>query len=76
MNIIDVDKNKKKLCKVYRELTSEERKLVNDIKDKAAEMLDLFDYIGSEGTIELAKNKLEEAVMWAVKYVVRDRPSK
>ena len=68
--------NTEKLCKVYRELSTSERKLVDDIKNQAASMLDLFDEIGSDGRIETAKTRLEEAVMWAVKYVVRDRHNK
>lgn len=66
--------------KEYRELSDDEKALLDQVKDKAQELFDLI----SEGTrvreqlsrdmptqngreMALAKTKLEEAVMWAVK---------
>ena len=64
----------------YRELSDEEKSLMENIKVKAAELYDLMDsVIRSEDTdtsegpavngreVALAKTKLEESVMWAVK---------
>lgn len=57
---------------VYRPLTTDEAQHLVNIKDKAGELLDLFnqypnDTAGRE--LALARTKLEEAVMWAVKGV-------
>ena len=70
--------NKEKLCKVYRELSKEERDLINNIKDQGAALLDLFDLsICGEGyAIDIAKSSIETGIMWAVKHVVRDMPNK
>lgn len=53
----------------YRELSESEKQSIQDIKTKGA---DLYDYISSLGTsreTSLAKTKIEEAVMWAVKAI-------
>ena len=58
---------------VYRELSEEEKKRVDDIKNKAKELYDLMESTIQENQspkarhISLAKTKLEESVMWAVK---------
>jgi hypothetical protein len=58
----------------YRELTAEENALVDSIKDTAGTLYDLI--AGDPATamdsnkaraLALAKTKLEESVMWAVK---------
>lgn len=61
--------------KEYRELSEEEKALLDSIKDKAQELWDLMD-ISVEANpsrrasqIVLAKEKLEESVMWAVKAI-------
>lgn len=64
----------------YRELSDEEKLLMERIKIKVAELYDLMDsVIRNEGTattvgpsingreVALAKTKLEESVMWTVK---------
>lgn len=53
----------------YRELTEEEKQRVLDIKTKAEELYELFDASTSPREMALAKTKLEESVMWAVKGV-------
>ena len=68
--------NKEKLCKVYRELSQEERDLVNNIKDQSAILLDLLDKCGEGYAIDTAKISIETGTMWAVKHVVRDMPNK
>ncbi len=53
----------------YRELSDAEKASMQKIKDDG---LALHEYIGSLGTsreLSIAKTKIEEAVMWAVKHV-------
>ncbi len=40
-----------------------------DIKDAGAAFLKLVDGIGPSREMSLAKTKIEEAVMWAVKHI-------
>lgn len=53
----------------YRELAQNEKDMMKDIKDKANELWDLLNVgvIKDERMEEKAKEKLEEAVMWAIK---------
>lgn len=54
----------------YRELSEQEKTTVNLLKDKAQELLNVI-LVGSTTSngreMALAKTKLEESVMWAVK---------
>lgn len=54
---------------VYRELTQEEQALVMKVKQAAATVGNLLEEAGQSREISLAKTKLEECVMWAVKGV-------
>lgn len=49
----------------YRELTEAEKDQIKAIKVKAEEMLDLVPQTNRE--FSLARTKIEEAAMWAVK---------
>jgi hypothetical protein len=58
----------------YRELNEQEKKLVADIKSKAVELMDLFESAVAKEErsdksrcVNLARTKLEESIMWAVK---------
>lgn len=51
----------------YRALTDDEKKLYDDIKQKAVELEDLFEQVGKGRYQSLAFTSLEEAVMWIVK---------
>lgn len=51
----------------YRVLTDLEKVHLQYIKDKGLEFINLIDHIGSGREYSLAKTKIEEAVMWAVK---------
>lgn len=51
---------------VYRELTEEEKNLINEIKTKAQELYDLF-----PADAVKSKDRLEESVMWAVKGITQ-----
>lgn len=68
---------------VYRELSKEEKELIAKVKEKASELYELFVLVqfpadevvpinGRSGReVALAKTKLEEAVMWAVKGITK-----
>jgi hypothetical protein len=55
----------------YRVLTEEEKQQMKDIKDIGLAFIECFDALGSSRELSLAKTKVEEAVMWAVKHVTR-----
>lgn len=51
----------------YRELSAAEQQRVADIKERAQMLYVLFE--GESREFALARTKLEEAVMWAVKAI-------
>ena len=53
----------------YRVLNDDEKAQMTMIKDFGAGFIDLCDAAGSSREISIAKTKIEEAVMWAVKHV-------
>lgn len=53
----------------YRVLTDDEKKAMQDIKDKGLEMHQLFEKLGTSRELSVAKTKIEEAVMWGVKHL-------
>ena len=53
----------------YRVLSDEEKAAMAAIKDKGAELLALIEGLGSSRELSIARTKIEEAVMWAVKHV-------
>lgn len=55
----------------YRELTIQEKTQIGAVKDIGQEFLTTLESIGSSRELSLAKTKVEEAVMWAVKHVTR-----
>lgn len=55
----------------YRVLTDEEKQRMVEMKDLGAAFLTLCDSTGQSRELSLAKTKIEEAVMWAVKHVTR-----
>lgn len=55
----------------YRVLSDDEKAQMLKIKDMGAEMLEYVDSIGASRELSIAKTKLEEAVMWAVKHVTK-----
>lgn len=55
----------------YRVLTDEEKFHMKKIKDYGANLLKAVDDIGTSRELSLAKTKIEEAVMWAVKHITR-----
>lgn len=55
----------------YRVLSDEEKAQMQKIKDMGLEMLTYIDGIGASREMSIAKTKIEEAVMWAVKHVTK-----
>ena len=55
----------------YRVLTEAEKAQMQDLKDRGLAFIEACDAIGSSRELALAKTKIEEAVMWAVKHVTR-----
>lgn len=53
----------------YRVLSDAEKASMVEVKDRGAEFLKLVDSLGSSRETSLAKTKIEEAVMWAVKHI-------
>ena len=57
--------------KQYRELSSLEEDTLAMIKDRAESLHDSLEVLGQGREISLAKTKLEECVMWAVKHLTK-----
>ena len=55
----------------YRVLSDKEKATMQKIKDDGLALHEFFDGIGQSRELSLAKTKVEEAVMWAVKHVTR-----
>jgi len=53
----------------YRVLSDAEKANMVAVKDKGLEFLELVSGLGNSREISLAKTKIEEAVMWAVKSI-------
>lgn len=54
-----------------RVLSDEAMEQIAAVKGKGQELLDLVDSLGQSREAALAKTKIEEAVMWAVKHITR-----
>ncbi len=55
----------------YRELDDDEKLKMRQIKIAGLHFWDLCEEIGSSRELSLAKTKIEEAVMWAIKHVTK-----
>lgn len=55
----------------YRVLTDDEKEQMRAVKDIGKTYYDLCERIGQSRELSLAKTKIEEAVMWAVKHITR-----
>lgn len=55
----------------YRVLTDAEKTQMQAIKDEGLKFHEMVDGIGQSRELSIAKTKIEEAVMWAVKHVTR-----
>lgn len=55
----------------YRILSEEEKEFMRAVKDKGLSLYQQIDVMGSSRELSLAKTKLEECVMWAVKHITK-----
>lgn len=55
----------------YRVLSDEEKKIMQEIKDDGLALWEKIEAIGNSRELSIAKTKIEEAVMWAIKHVTR-----
>lgn len=55
----------------YRLLTDDEKRQMQEIKDLGLHFYSYLTGVGTSREISLAKTKLEEAVMWAVKHITQ-----
>lgn len=53
----------------YRVLTDDEKAAMQRVKDDGQSFLELLSLLGTSREISLAKTRVEEAVMWAVKHI-------
>jgi hypothetical protein len=53
----------------YRVLSDEEKAQMQAVKDQGLAFWEFIDGIGGSPELALAKTKIEEAVMWAVKHI-------
>lgn len=53
----------------YRVLSDDEKAAMQKIKDDGLALHTYLDELGSSRELSIAKTKIEEAVMWAVKHV-------
>jgi hypothetical protein len=53
----------------YRVLSDEEKQAMQALKDEGLAFWNMIDAIGASRELSLAKTKVEEAVMWAVKHI-------
>lgn len=53
----------------YRVLNDDEKRQMQEIKDRGLRFWEVLDNIGQSRELSLAKTKIEEAVMWAVKHI-------
>jgi hypothetical protein len=55
----------------YRVLNDVEKRQMTEIKDIGLHFHSYLDGVGSSREMSIAKTKIEEAVMWAVKHITR-----
>lgn len=53
----------------YRVLTDEEKAAMQKLKDDGLAFHDYLTSLGNSRELSIAKTKIEEAVMWAVKHI-------
>lgn len=55
----------------YRVLTDHEKQQMKAVKDHGLCLIELIDDLGVSRELSIAKTRVEEAVMWAVKHITR-----
>lgn len=73
MSTIDSASDKRTVNNVmrhqYRVLTDDEKQKMQAVKDTGLAFHELIASLGNSREVSLAKTKVEEAVMWAVKHI-------
>lgn len=57
----------------YRVLQPDEKLRMKEVKDLGLQMWLVMDGLGTSRELSLAKTRVEEAVMWAVKHITKER---
>lgn len=55
----------------YRVLSQEDKNKMQTVKDMGLEFYNLLETLGNSREISIAKTKIEESVMWAVKHITK-----
>lgn len=55
----------------YRVLSDEEKQLMKDVKDMGADFFEKCSQVPDGDCMRIARQKIEEAVMWAVKGITK-----
>lgn len=55
----------------YRVLTEAEKQNMQNVKDLGLGLFHVIDSLGTSRELSLAKTKVEEAIMWAVKHITK-----
>jgi hypothetical protein len=55
----------------YKVLNDLDKRIMKDFKDKGLAFFQACDDLGQSRELELAKTRIEEAVMWAVKHITK-----
>ena len=55
----------------YKELSEENKKAIQRVKDEGRNLYSFLGLLGESRELSLAKTKIEEAVMWATKYLTK-----
>lgn len=55
----------------YKVLSDNEKMYMKHIKDAGLEFHNMLDALGQTRELDLAKERIEEAVMWAVKHITK-----
>lgn len=55
----------------YKSLSDDEKDQMKKVKDLGLEFFDYLNSVGESRELSLAKTKIEEAVMWAVKHITK-----
>jgi hypothetical protein len=65
--------SKTAMRQVYRPLSDTEKADIEAVKDSAQAFYDRVDAIGQSREMSLAKTRIEEACMWAVKHISAEK---
>jgi hypothetical protein len=58
----------------YRALSSVERESLQEIKERGQAFIEFLAGLGQSESLDIARIRAEEAVMWAVKHITSEKP--